>query len=324
MHILRKHLRLGHPVTLLAAALCSTVAGAAWAEYPEHPVKIMVGYAPGGGSDIMARILADKLASELGQPFLVENKPGAATTLAASLTAKAPADGYTIMMTTLGTAISSYQLKDLTYDYGKDLQAIGMIATNDFAIVVPKDSQIKTIEDMIRIGKENELTFSSSGINSPSHLIGQEIANHLGLKVNHVAYSGGGEALTAVLGGEVDFNLSVTANAAPVVSQGQVRGIAITSREGNPQTPDLQPLAKTVIPDYEGLTWYGLVGPAGMPEAVIDKLNAGLNAALSDAEVVKKLEEFGYTIRQSSAEEFQAYSLSEIERWSAAATSAAP
>jgi len=316
----KKVLCLGSLVGTLTAALASDPA---WAEYPERPVRVVIGYAPGGGTDIMARIIADELSKQLGQGFLVENKPGGATTLAASLVASAPADGYTVLLTTLGTAIASSTMDKLPYDYVNDLKGIAMIATNDFVMVVPKDSPISDLADLVRLGQAEGISYSSSGINSPSHLITDEILRKLGVEGNHVPYSGSGEALTAVLSGEVELNLSVTANAAPVLRDGLVKGLAITSVTGNPQVPEMRPLDQLGLEGYEGVTWYGMFGPADLPDEITTRLSNAIRATLEVDAVSSKLVDYGYTLNFASPEAFQAFSLAEVDRWKAAAAAAA-
>lgn len=301
--------------------LLGAVGTPALADYPERPVRVLVGYGPGGGADVIARVIADSLAQNLGAAFVVENKPGGTTTLAASLLAAAPTDGYTLMLTTVATPIAASVTENLSFDYGK-LTSIASIATNDFAVIVPFDSEIHSLEDLRIRAATEELTFSSSGVNSPSHLITAELGQALGLSMIHVPYSGANEAMTAVLGGEVDLNLSVTANAAPMVSSGKVRALGVTSVSGSAQLPGVMSVASQGIEGYEAVTWYGLIGPENLSQEVIAKLNTALNATLENEEVKAKLTSFGYTLRGGSAEAFRAFSDSETARWSAVAKTA--
>jgi tripartite-type tricarboxylate transporter receptor subunit TctC len=265
--------------------------------WPSSPIRMVVPFAPGGGADLMARILADPLSKRLGQPIVIENKPGAGATLGADFVAKATPDGYTLLWTTPGPQITNpYLIPKLPYDPFKDFTAIATVVTAVNVLVVTPSLPVKSVPELIAYAKANpgKLNFSSSGVGASSHLSGELFKMMAGIDVVHVAYRGSGPALQDLLAGNVQMSIDTVAVLLPHIQAGKLRALGVATIERNPSLPDLPPIADT-LPGFDGSSINYINGPAGMPQPVVERLSREINAVLSDPDVRKRMEVAGFT-----------------------------
>ncbi len=281
--------------SLIAVAMLLSTGPAAFAQaYPTHPVRMIVPFAPGGGTDAVSRILADTLSRRLGQAFVVENMGGAGGTIGFNLVARADPDGYTILSTTPAIAINPYLQKDIAYDPIRDFAPVIQATTSPIVLVVPTESPIHTVRDLIDMAraKPGQIRYGSAGIGSISHLSGALFAAMAQVKLTHVPYRGSGPALIDLLAGRMQVQFE---NAPTVLAQirgGQLRAIGVGTADKSALLPDVPTVAETV-PGYESSSWFGILVPAATPRPVIDRLNAALNASLDDPEMQKTLSGLG-------------------------------
>ena len=265
--------------------------------WPSSPIRLVVPFAPGGGADLMARILADPLSKRLGQPIVIENKPGAGATLGADFVAKAQPDGYTLLWTTPGPQITNpYLMPKLPYDPFKDFTAIATAVTAVNVLVVTPSLPVKSVSELIAYAKANpgKLNFSSAGIGASSHLSGELFKMMAGIDIVHVAYRGSGPALQDLLAGNVQMSIDTVAVLLPHIQAGTLRALGVATIERNPSLPDLPPIADT-LPGFDGSSINYINGPAGMPQPVVERLSREINAVLSDPDVRKRMEVAGFT-----------------------------
>jgi tripartite-type tricarboxylate transporter receptor subunit TctC len=305
--------------TALAAAAAPQIARAQG--YPDRAVKILVGYPAGGGVDIVARLLGETMKQAFGQPVIVENRPGASAMIAASAVAKAPPDGLTLLMAASGeVAVNQHLHKDkMTYDPLRELGAVALIGIVPCVVVVAAATPVKNSAELIAYARANrgKLSFSSSGIGNPQQLAG-ELMNHMaGTDVLHVPYRGAAPAVTDVATGAVTMSFSSLAAALPLMQDGRLRAVAVTSRERMPQLPDVPTLAEAgpELKGYELLNWFGMFAPAGTPEPVVTRLNAVVNSGLRDKAIAGKLEMQGIVPRIMTAPEYRAFVVTEAEKF---------
>ena len=266
-------------------------------QYPQNPIRLVVPFAPGGGADLMARILADPLAKRLGQPIVIENKPGGGATLGADLVAKAAPDGYTLLWTTPGPQITNpYLMAKLPYDPNKDFTAVATVVTAVNVLVVTPSLPVKSVADLIAYAKANpgKINFSSAGVGASSHLSGEMFKLMAGVDIVHVPYRGSGPSLQDLLAGNVQMAIDTVAVLLPHIQSGGVRALGVATIERNPTLPDLPPIAET-LPGFDGSSINYINGPAGMPQPIVERLNAEINAVLSDADVRKRMLVAGFT-----------------------------
>ncbi len=304
--------------TLLIAASLLTAAPASAQDYPAHPITLVVPYAAGGGNDVIARIVADKMGAALGQPIVVENRGGAGGTIATRQVAKANADGYTLLIATSSLAINPSLYPNAGYDPRKDFAPIGLIASSANVVLVHPSVPAHSIGELIALAKkDNTLTFASTGTGSSVHLAAELFAGMAGIKITHVPYKGSGPALNDLLGGHVTMMFATMASAAGVVrAPDKVRALAVTGATRSTLFPDLPTVAEAGLPGYEAVLHYGIVAPAGTPRPVADRLNAALNTALGNDEVKKKLAVEGAETLPTTPEEYAADIAKEEVKWS--------
>jgi tripartite-type tricarboxylate transporter receptor subunit TctC len=284
---------LGRLAAGLGLAAAATLAAAqAW---PAKPVRIMVGASPGGGTDIIARMLAEKYQAIFGQPFLVENRPGASNTIAADLTAKAPPDGQTILVATNTAQSIAPHLLKLGYDPLKDLVPVALLVTVPNVLVVNTDVPAKSVKELVALIRANpdKYSYGSSGTGSTQHLAGEAFAHELGLKMTHVPYKGSSQALADLIGGQIQMIFDTTSSAMGHIKGGKVRPLAVMSPKRSRELPDVPTLAEAGIPNVEMTTWYGLFATAGTPKATLDRLAAETAKVLRMPDVQKRLEGLG-------------------------------
>jgi tripartite-type tricarboxylate transporter receptor subunit TctC len=278
---------------LTLAALIIGASSAFAQNYPNRPVKILLGYSPGGGIDITARSLSQKLSQILGQPFIIENKPGAGGTLAAAFIAKAPADGYTLLFgETSQLVIAPHTYKTLTYDPLKDLTPVALVTTSSLILVSNPQTSIRTIEDLVREAKANpgKLSYGSSGIGSIHHLSMKMFEAGAGLDMMHIPYKGSGQSIQAVLGGEVPLLLTSMTAAGSHIRAGRLNLLGTTSAARIPTHPNT-PSLSDVVKDYDFSVENGLLAPPGLPADVLAKLSNAIKQAVESPEFMEKIRE---------------------------------
>ena len=281
----------------LALGLVLAVASglAAAQTWPTKTVRVMVGASPGGGTDIIARMLAEKYQAAFGQPFIVENRPGASNTIAADLTAKAPPDGQTILVATNTAQSIAPHLLKLGYDPLKDLAPVALIVVVPNVLVVNTDVPAKNVKELVALIKANpeKYSYGSSGTGSTQHLAGEAFAHELGLKMTHIPYKGSSQALADLVGGQIQMSFDTTSSSMGHIKSGKVRPLAVMSPARSRELPDVPTLAEAGIKGVEMSTWYGLFTTGGTPPAVIDRLAAETAKVLKMPDVQKRLEGLG-------------------------------
>jgi len=308
----RRHLLAG------AAAVAATGTQAdAESRYASQPVHILVGYAAGGGVDIVARLLQDPMKAALGQPVIVENRPGASAMLATAAVAKAAPDGYTLLACASGeVAINHFLFKErMAYDPAKELVPIALVGIVPCVVVVASTTPVHNPKELIAYVKANpdKLSFSSSGIGNPQQLAGELMNTMAGTKVLHVPYRGSAPAVTDVATGAVTMSFSSLAAALPLMNADKIRAVAVTSRERMPQLPDVPPLSEGApgLAGYELLNWFAMFGTAGTPPDVVERLNGIFNTALKDPGISGKLLPQGIVPKPMNVAEFKTFVESE-------------
>jgi tripartite-type tricarboxylate transporter receptor subunit TctC len=306
-------------VAAVAAAILSGIAAAKAADYPTHPITLVVPYAAGGGNDVIARIVAEKMGASLGQTVVIENRGGAGGTIATRQVAKAEPDGHTLLIATSSLAINPSLYPNAGYDPRKDFAPIGLIASSSNVVLVNPSVPARSIAELIALAKQQDgkLAFASTGTGSSVHLAAELFAGMAGVKLNHVPYKGSGPALNDLLGGHVALMFSTMASAAGLVRDGsKVRALAVTGAARSALFPDLPTVAEAGLPGYEAVLHYGIVAPAGTPRPVVEKLNAALNAALGNDEVKKRLAIEGAEALPASPDEYATDIAGEESKWS--------
>jgi len=304
---------------LFAAALAALAVAlpASAQDYPTKPVRIMVGANAGGGTDVIARMLGEKFADTFKQPFVIENRPGASNTIAADLTAKAPADGHTLLVATnTGQAIAPHMLK-LAFDPLKDLQPVGLIVVVPNVLVVGDKVPAKDVKELVAIAKAKpgELRYASSGVGSTQHIAGEAFDMAAGVKTVHIPYKGSSQAHTDILGGNVEMMFDTTSSAMPHIKSGRFKPLAVTSPARSPELPNVPTIAEAGYPAAEMTTWYALYVTAGTPKPVVDRLAAELKRVLALPDVQAKLRGLGGEPGNMTVEQFAAMNKAEFDRF---------
>src|SRR5688572_11239096 len=310
--------------TLTLAATCLLAAGlavpAAAQNYPTQTIKIISSFGAGGGSDIIARMLALRLQDKLGQNVIVENRPGAGGVLGNEAVANAPKDGYTLGVQTAGQIIASVITKNMRYDAVGAFDWVGQIATAGLFIVVRPDSPYKDMKSLVAAAKANpgKIVFGSPGFAATQHLAGELLKQTAGIDMLHVPYKTSPEVLAALLSKNVDVVIDTITVLLGQVQSGAVRALAVTGKDRFPTTPEIPPAAESgVVPDYDVTTWYGLYGPKGMPPAVVAKLNKTLNEILEEPATRERLGKIGAIVKGSTPQAFAQFMADERKKWSA-------
>jgi tripartite-type tricarboxylate transporter receptor subunit TctC len=302
-------------LAVLAASALAPVAQAG--TYPDHPIKIVVPFAPGGGTDVIARTLADAMGKELGQNVFIENKPGAGTIVGTEAVAASSPDGYTLVMATFAHAVNPSLKKSLPYDTFKDFAPVALIATSfNIAVVTPK-LPVKSIAELVAYAKANpgKLSYGSYGVGTSAHLAGELFKSLAHVDLVHVPYKGSAPAITDLLGGQIEVMFTTVASVAPYIQSGQLRALAVTSAERSKAFPDLPTVAEAGVPGYVAESWYGLFTRAGTPADVIDKLNKAAQTAIKSDAFVKLQQNEGLTLVAAPPEELDRYVRGEEARW---------
>jgi tripartite-type tricarboxylate transporter receptor subunit TctC len=297
------------------AAFSTLAAAQAW---PSKPIKYVVPFAAGGTTDILARTISEKLSVALGQPVVVENKPGAGGGVGAAEVAKAAPDGYTIMGGTISThAINASLYKNLPYDPVKDFAAITLIARVPNMLVINNDIPAKNVAELIQLMKANpgKWSFASSGNGTSQHLSGELFKGMAGVEMQHIPYKGSPPALTDVMGGQVNMTFDNITTAWTLAKSGKLRALAVTTAKRSPVAPDVPTLAESGLPGYEVGSWQGVFAPAGTPPDIVKRLNAEIVKIINSPDVQKKLLELGAEPVGNSSEEFSALVKTEVVKW---------
>ncbi len=309
----RRFLRLLAGVPGLPAVLRSAKAEA----YPSRPVRIMVGTAPGGAPDILARLIGQWLSDRLGQPFVVENKPGGSTNLATEEVAKAQPDGYTLLLLVpSNAAINGSLYNNLNYDFARDLTPVGGVSRETEVMVVNPSFPAKTAPEFISYAKANpgKINMASPGIGTAPHMAGELFKYMTGIEMTHVAYRGSAPAITDLLGGQVQVYFAPLSASIEYVRTGKLRALGVTAAARVAALPDVPPLG-AFVPGYETSTWYGIGAPKKTPAEIVDRLNKAINAGLADPEVTARLAALGSSAFPVSPAEFGKFIADETEKW---------
>jgi tripartite-type tricarboxylate transporter receptor subunit TctC len=304
--------------TLIAAALGVTQAHAQATDYPNRPITLVVPYAAGGGNDVMARIVGEKMSRTLGQQVVIDNRPGAGGALATRQVAKATPDGYTLVIGGTGSlAVNPTLLPNVGYDVRKDFASVGMIGSSAMIVLINPGIAAKTIPEMIALAKKEpgKYTYASAGVGSGIHLGAELFAYMAGVKLVHVPYKGTGPALTDLLGGHVSMYFSSLPSAISLVKEGQVRALAVTGVKRSDVFPDTPTVAET-LPGFEAVLRYGIVAPAGTPRPIVDKLNAALRQALAEPDTIARMARDGTEASPGSPEDYAGVIDREERKWS--------
>ncbi|MBY4947987.1 tripartite tricarboxylate transporter substrate binding protein [Cupriavidus respiraculi] len=307
------------PCVLLALGLAATSpSAAAAAPYPSEPIRIIVGYQAGGPTDLTARLLASKLQASLGQPVIVENKPGAGSNIASEYVAAAPPDGYTLLLAAAPITMTKFLYKGLKFDVQKSFEPIANVMNAPAVLAVSPKLPARDLQSLIALAKQRpgSLTFGSTGTGGSQHLAGELLKQRAGIDLLHVPYKGASTALTDLMAGTVDMVFMTSMSALPALKSGNPRALAVASKKRLPQMPDLPTMDESGLPGFEADSWNGLLAPAKTPAAVLDRLNAEVNKALASPEVRDALVSQGAVVVGGSRQEFRQYLDKEVERWS--------
>ncbi|MFN3988249.1 MAG: Bug family tripartite tricarboxylate transporter substrate binding protein [Rhodocyclaceae bacterium] len=285
--------------------------------FPDKPVRIVVPFAPGGGTDIISRTLGHEMALDLGQPVIIENKPGAGTIIGTDAVAKSAADGYTLVMSTFAHAVNPSLMATLPFSVEKDFAPVILVGRSPLVLVVRPDSPYQTVQDVLAAAKADpgRLTYASQGNATSAHLAG-ELFQHLGgVELTHVPYRGAGPALTDVMGGQVDLMFGTAAAVGSFVESGTLKAVAVTTEERAPVRPEVPTVGESGVPGFVVEAWYGLYAPAGTPPEVIARLNAAAAKAANSESFLQRVQPEGLVISAGAPEELGQYVGREVERW---------
>ena len=314
----RRHLAALLPSGLALAAIRPASAQAqAAADYPNRPIRMIVGFAAGGGTDITARSLQPKLQQALGGTIVIDNRPGAGGNLATELTVRAAPDGYTLLMGTIAAlAINPTLYRNLPFNPQADLTPISQSGSILNVLVVPADRPWRSLADLIAAAKArpDTVTYGSSGVGGAGHLAGALLDQMAGIKTVHVPYRGGGPMMTDLIGGKVDYAFATAPTAIPQIEAGKLRALGVPTLSRSPLLPDAPTVAET-LPGYEVGNWYALLGPRGLPRPIVDKLAAAMRTTLEDAEVRRHLATHGVEPTPSTPEELARFIRDETAKW---------
>jgi tripartite-type tricarboxylate transporter receptor subunit TctC len=304
---------------VLAAGVSALACHAQTARYPDRPVKIFVGFAAGGGTDVAARILAQKLTEALGQSVVVENRPGASGMIAAETVAKSAADGYTLMMgsqTTLAVAPALY--RKFSIDAARDFAGVAMAGVSPLVLVVHPSVPVQSVKDLIALAKAKPgtINFGSGGLGTTPHMAGELFSIQAGVKMVHVAYRGEAPAINDLLGGQLHLIFANLSAVIGNVKAGSLRALAVTSAQRAATAPEIPTIAETALPGFDAATWFALVAPAATPRDIVLRLNAEVTRLVAQLETQQRFADLGMSITAGAPDALDAYIGSEIGKWS--------
>ena len=304
--------------TLLTTAFCLTaLVSPVSAEYPDKPIRMVVGYAPGGAADKLVRPITDRLARVLKQPFVMDYKPGAGAALAAELTAKAPADGYTLHITDSGPMTILPHMRKLGYDPLSSFTPISMVGGGGVIVVVLPSSKATDMKSLIELAKKDSKNWSygTSGVGGVGHLAGEQFKAAAKINIDHIPYKGGSPAITELLGGHVPLLFSSLGAAASHIQAGRLRALADSSGKRSSMFPDVPTMAEAGFPGFDASIWFSIVGPAGLPKEVMDKLVPALTSVMKDPEVILAIKREGYDPMPMTPQQTAERIKSDFELW---------
>jgi len=303
---------------LLTVLLCVAAAQAFAQGYPAKPVRMIIPYPPGGGNDTLGRLFAAKLGERIGQPVVVENRPGAGTIIGTEAAAKSPPDGYTILLSSIAThALSPNLYSKVPYDPVKDFAPVTLLGIAPTVLVVTNDLPAKDLAELVAAAKAKpgSLAYASGGNGTPPHINGEVFKSVAGVDLLHVPYKGGGPALVDLMAGRVQVMLDTAASAMPHVRSGKLRALAITGPKRSPEYPDLPTFAEAGMPQYDTNAWYSIHAPAGTPPEVVRRLNAELVVILKDPDVLARFKQLSTDPVGNSPEEFAGFVRAELDKY---------
>ncbi len=286
--------------------------------YPDKPIRLIVPFPPSGGTDIVARTLTPHLSAALGRPITIDNRPGAGGTIGSEIAARAPNDGYTLLMATSSThAVAPNLNPKLSYDPLKDFVPVVNVNIGPNILVVTADLPVKTVKELIAYAKANpgKLTFASSGTGSVFHLTGEMFKSMTGVDMVHIPYKGSAQAFPDLISGQVSLMFDLSTSVMPHVKSGKLRALAITSAKRNPALPDLPTVIEAGVPGFESLIWIGMLAPAGTPKEIVARLNAEMNKVLTRSDVRESFRQQGSDPLGGSSEQFAAQIKADLARW---------
>jgi tripartite-type tricarboxylate transporter receptor subunit TctC len=303
-------------VAISALTFCSLSWNAQAQPYPNRAIKMIVTFPTGGAPDILARIVAEK--TQLGQTIVVDNKPGAGGNIGADITAKAPADGYTFVMGTVGThSINGSLYAKMPYDMVKDFTPVILVASTPNLLVVNNNLPVKTVQDLIAYGKANpdKLSFGSPGVGSSVHISGELFKSMTGVKMTHIPYKGRQFAIPDLVGGSIQLMFDNMPSALPMAKEGKIRAVAQTSAKRSPSAPDVPTIAESGLPGFDATSWFAIFAPAGTPKDIVAKMHADVVRTFKLPDIQERMKTLGLDPILGSPEELAKYQASEISKW---------
>ncbi|GAB3340294.1 tripartite tricarboxylate transporter substrate binding protein [Bordetella tumulicola] len=302
---------------MLAGMLAWACVGPAQAAYPEKPVRLVVGFSPGGATDIAARVVAAELSNILKQPFVVENKPGAGSNLAADQVARATPDGYTLFVVAVTSTINQTLYKNLNFDIVKDFAPVGLLIKSPNLLVVNPSLPVNNVQELVDYAKKNpgKLAFASAGTGGSTHMAGELFKLQAGIDMLHVPYRGSAPAMADLIGGQVQLSFDNMPSAWQHVQSGKLRALAVTTKERSGSAPNVPTMAESGFPEFDVSAWFGLVAPAGTPSDVIATLNTAVNQVLAMPAVRERFDTMGAVAAPTTPEQFGDYIKSEVDMW---------
>lgn len=302
---------------LCAAGISAAQSAAPAADYPTKPIRMIVPFAPGGGTDIIGRLVAQELGQAWGQTVVVDNRGGGGGTIGTHLAVKATPDGYTMVLCSLGLSYAPALYPKLPYDPLKDLTAVSLVATQPFVYVVIPSLGVNSMKDLIALAKAKpgEIRYGSGGSGGSSHLGTELLRTMTGIDIVHVPYKGTGPALTAMLGGEIQMQLIGISSVVPHMKSGRMRALAVSGARRSAAAPDVPTVAESGVAGYAFDVWYGMLFPAGTPRAIVQKTNAGINRALKSPALAQRFASVGVEPAGTTPEEFAKMIRAEIAKW---------
>ncbi len=302
---------------IAAAALLGSVGAGAQGTYPDRPIHITVTFTPGGAPDILARLIGERLATAWGQAVVVDNRPGAGGNIGSEFVAKSAPDGYNLVLGTVGThAINGSLYPKMPYDMVRDFAPVSLLATTPNMLVVHNGVPAKNLQEFIALGKrEGKMSFASSGSGTSIHVSGELFKSMTGIDMQHIPYKGRASALPDVLGGRVTMMFDNMPSSLPLVREGKLRALGVTSAKRSAAAPDIPTIAEQGVPGFDAVSWFALFAPAGTPRPIIDKLQAEVSRMFKTPEVNRRLTELGLDPVAGTPDELAAYQRTEITKW---------
>lgn len=302
-----------------AIAMAAVPTGSAFAadHWPSKPITLVVPFASGGTTDIIGRAVGQRLGEALGQPVVVDNRPGAGGTIGGALVARANPDGYTFLLATVAHTMAPGIYKTLPYDFQKDLEPIGMVALTPNVVLVNTSIPAKNVQELIAYIKANpgKVNYGSAGIGSTEHLSGELFRSATGTDISHVPYKGGAPMMTDLIAGQIQMAIETSPSANPHVKSGKVKALAVTSAKRSPAYPGVPTVAESGVPGYEVTTWYALMAPRGTPEPIRQRMSAELAKVLKQSDVQKRFDDQGVTAGDMTPPQLAAFIKAETTKW---------